>query len=81
MNYFLMLADTSYMGAINSLKGVVIEISKGVGAVLLLYGIIKFALAFQKLDQQGEHQAVFSIVAGAVLIGAGAVLSSLGVTG
>ena len=79
MNSLIMLADTSAgdLGALTKLEGIITGIAKGVGAVILLYGIIKFALAFQKLDQQGEHQAVFSIVAGAVLIAAGTILSVL----
>ena len=36
---------------------------------LTVYGGIKFAMAFRQMDQQGEHQAVYSVVAGGHEIG------------
>ena len=61
-----------YTHAIDSLKGVLITLGTSIGAVMLVYGGIKFAMAFRQMDQQGERQAVYSVVAGGVLLGLGA---------
>lgn len=73
----LLAASTSYTGAINSLKGVLITLGSAIGAVMLVYGGIKFAMAFRQMDQQGEHQAVYSVVAGGVLMGLSALVAAL----
>lgn len=44
---------------------------------MLVYGGIKFAMAFRQMDQQGEHQAVYSVVAGGVLVGLSALVTAL----
>lgn len=72
-----MILATSYMTAITSLKSVLLALGSSMGAVMLVYGGIKFAMAFRQMDQQGEHQAVYSIVAGGVLIGLSALVSAL----
>ena len=66
-----------YTHAIDSLKGVLIPLGTSIGAVMLVYGGIKFAMAFRQMDQQGEHQAVYSVVAGGVLLGLGALVAVL----
>lgn len=66
-----------YTYAIDSLKGVLITLGASIGAVMLVYGGIKFAMAFRQMDQQGEHQAVYSVVAGGVLLGLGALVAVL----
>ena len=66
-----------YTHAINQLKGVLITLGTSIGAVMLVYGGIKFAMAFRQMDQQGEHQAVYSVVAGGVLVGLSALISAL----
>lgn len=66
-----------YTHAIDSLKGVLIILGTSIGAVMLVYGGIKFAMAFRQMDQQGEHQAVYSVVAGGVLLGLGAFVAVL----
>ncbi len=63
--------------AIDSLKGVLITIGTAIGAVMLVYGGIRFAIAFKQLDQQGEHQAIYTVVAGGILIGLGALVAIL----
>lgn len=73
----LLAATTSYTKAITSLKGVLITLGSAIGAVMLVYGGIKFAMAFRQMDQQGEHQAVYSVVAGGVLMGLSALVSIL----
>ena len=69
--------DMGYTHAIDSLKGVLITLGTSIGAVMLVYGGIKFAMAFRQMDQQGEHQAVYSVVAGGVLLGLGALVAVL----
>ena len=66
-----------YTHAIDALKGILITLGTSIGAVMLVYGGIKFAMAFRVMDQQGEHQAVYSVVAGGVLLGLGAVVALL----
>lgn len=48
----------SYTKAITSLKGVLITLGSTIGAVMLVYGGIKFAMAFCQMNQQGEYQVV-----------------------
>lgn len=48
----------SYLRAITNLKTVLLSLGSAIGAVMLVYGGIKFAMAFRQMDQQGEHQAV-----------------------
>lgn len=67
----------AYTHAIDALKGVLITLGTSIGAVMLVYGGIKFAMAFRQMDQQGEHQAVYTVVAGGVLLGLGALVSIL----
>lgn len=66
-----------FVTAITNLKGVLLTLGAAIGAVMLVYGGIKFAMAFRQMDQQGEHQAVYSIVAGGVLIGLSALVAAL----
>ena len=61
----------------HAMKNVLITLGTSIGAVMLVYGGIKFAMAFRQMDQQGEHQAVFSVVAGGVLLGLGALVAVL----
>ena len=63
--------------AIDSLKGVLITLGTSIGVVMLVYGGIKFAMTFRQMDQQGEHQAVYSVVAGGVLVGLSALITAL----
>lgn len=51
----VVLAATSYTKAITSLKSVLLTLGSAIGAVMLVYGGIKFAMAFRQMDQQGEH--------------------------
>ena len=46
----------SYIHAIDPLKGILITLGTSIGAVMLVYGDIKFAMAFRQMNQQGEHQ-------------------------
>ena len=73
----IMATGSSYTTAITNLKGVLITLGSAIGAVMLVYGGIKFAMAFRQMDQQGEHQAVYSVVAGGVLMGLSALVTAL----
>ena len=72
-----LILAASYTKAITSLKSVLLTLGSAMGAVMLVYGGIKFAMAFRQMDQQGEHQAVYSVVAGGVLVGLSALISAL----
>jgi len=71
------LATAGYMRAITNLKTVLLTLGSAIGAVMLVYGGIKFAMAFRQMDQQGEHQAVYSVVAGGILVGLSALITAL----
>ena len=66
-----------YLTAITNLQTVLLAIGAAIGSVILVYGIIRFALAFQKMDQAGEHSAIYSIVAGGILLGGSALVAVL----
>ena len=70
--------EGSYTTALTKLKTVLCDVSKALGIIIIAYGGIKFAISFQKLDQQGEHQAAFSILAGGILLALGALCNALG---
>ena len=73
----MVLASAGYMRAITNLKTVLLSIGSAIGAVMIVYGGIKFAMAFRQMDQQGEHQAVYSVVAGGILVGLSALVTAL----
>ncbi len=68
----------SYTTQITNLKTVMTTIIVPVGAVLMVWGGIRFAIAFQKMDQNGEHSAIYTVIAGGICTGIGAVISALG---
>lgn len=76
---FPVYAAGGYTAPLDNLKTILITISGSAGVILVVYGGIRFAISFQKMDQNGEHQAVFTIIAGGILIGLSAVLGVLGV--
>lgn len=78
MSFFSIQTIAGYLSSIQNLKSVLTELAGAIGGIIIVYGGIKFALAFQKLDQQGEHQAVFTIVAGGVLLGLAGIVGLLG---
>ena len=73
----MMVVATSYTKAITSLKSVLLTLGAAIGAVMLVWGGIRFAMSFRQMDQQGEHQAVYTVVAGGVLVGLSALVSAL----
>lgn len=68
---------SSYTGAIDGLKGILTTIAAAIGGVLVIWGAIQFAISFKKMNQQGEHDAVISMAAGAVLVGISVVVGLL----
>ena len=44
-----------YTHAIDSLKGARITLGTSIGVVMLVYGGIKFAMAFRQMDQQAQR--------------------------
>jgi uncharacterized membrane protein YidH (DUF202 family) len=70
-------AEDSYIAPINKLKTVALSLVGSAGAIVLIYGIVKFAESFQKKDQGGEYNAIYTIMAGAIMAGASALLSAL----
>ncbi len=71
------LAAAGYTRAIDSLKSVLISIGTSIGAVMLVFGAIKFAMALRNVDQNGEHQGLYTIAAGSILLGLSALVSAL----
>ncbi len=71
------LAAAGYTKGIDSLKGVLISIGTSIGAVMLVFGGIKFAMALRNVDQNGEHQGLYTIAAGSILIGLSALVTAL----
>lgn len=69
--------EGSYVTAITNLKTVMTTILVPVGAVLIIWGGVRFAIAFQKMDQNGEHSAIYTIVAGGICVGITAVVTAL----
>lgn len=68
------LFATGFTGPIDNLVDILTTIASALGGVILMYGVIKFAFAFKNQDNQSEHSAIFTIVAGAVLLAAGVIL-------
>ena len=66
-----------YTHAIDSLKGVLITLGTALGAVMLVWGGIRFALSFRQMDSAGEHQAIYTVIAGGVLMALGALVAIL----
>lgn len=72
-------AETSYLAPLTNLKTIFVAVVAAAGVIVLGYGGLKFAVSFQKMDQNGEHQAIYTVIAGAIMIGISAILTALGV--
>ena len=71
------MVATSYVTAINNLKNILLTIGTALGAVMLVYGGIRFAMSFKDYDQNGEHRSVYTIIAGGILVGLSALVTAL----
>lgn len=83
MNNFQMacmqiLASGSYTTQIDNMGDILLTIASAIGGVILVYGLIRFAFAFKKMNQNGEHDAILTIVCGAALLGGSAIITALG---
>lgn len=67
----------SYLDPINKLKTVFLSIVAAGGVIVLIFGGMKFAEAFQKKDQNGEYSAIYTIIAGGIMIGISAFVAAL----
>lgn len=70
-------ANDAYLQPINKLKTVAISIVAAAGVIVLIYGGVKFAESFQKKDQNGEYNAIYTIVAGGIMVGISAIITAL----
>lgn len=70
-------SSSSYLDPINKLKIVFISIVAAAGVIVLGYGGVKFAESFQKKDQNGEYNAIYTIVAGAIMVGISGIIAAL----
>lgn len=71
-------AQQAYLAPLINLKTIFIALVASAGVIVLGYGGVKFAFSFQKMDQNGEYQAIFTVIAGAVLIGISGIMAALG---
>lgn len=70
-------AAASYTAPLTKLKTVMLVVLTAFGAPILIYGIAKFAISLKNLDQNGEHQAIYTIAAGGILVGADFVVAAI----
>lgn len=61
------------------LLGMVIWIARFIGAFLLLWGIVMFALALKNDEPESKTKAIMAFASGAVLIGLQAILTAAGI--
>lgn len=67
----------AYLKPLNNLKTIMLSIVATAGVIVLIFGIVRFAVAFQKMDQNGEHAAVYTMITGGIMAGAGTILAVL----
>lgn len=60
--------NDKYKEPVSKLTDILTTIAGAVGVVLLAYGGIKFAMAFKNHDNQGEQSAIYTIIAGGILL-------------
>lgn len=65
----------SYTAPLVKLKIAFIAIIASAGVIVLLYGVVKFAESFQKKDQNGEYNAIYTIIAGGIMTGISAFIA------
>lgn len=68
---------SAYLDPLNKAKTVFISIVAAAGVLVLGFGVLKFAEAFQKKDQNGEYNAIYTIAAGGIMIGISAIITAL----
>lgn len=66
-----------YLAPINNFKNVILAVVGAAGGCVFIYGIVKFAESFQKKDQNGEYAAIYTIIAGAICVGASLIVTAI----
>lgn len=72
-------AGGSYTAPLDNLKTIGLTICASAGVIVLIFGVVRFGAAFQKMDQNGEHAAINTMIFGGILLGASGILAALGV--
>lgn len=72
-------ASGGYTQPLDNLKTILLTIAASAGVIVLIFGGYRFAVSFQKMDQNGEHQAIYTIIAGGILVGLSTILAVMGV--
>lgn len=67
-----------YTTQLTNLKTILLTVAAAIGGVMLVWGGIQFAISFKKTNQQGEHDAILTVAAGALMLGISAVVTALG---
>ena len=62
-----------------NLKSILVGICAAVGGVLLVLGIFRLGMGFKNQDQQGLHNAVYTLVAAGILVGGSGLVQVLGI--
>ena len=78
MDYLVCQFAASYTGPIQKLKDVGFNYVSAFGAVVAVFGIVRFGLALQKNDQHGEFQAIATFGAGAIMFFGPQIVAALG---
>ena len=69
---------SGYTTQLTNLKTILITVATAIGGVMIVWGGISFAISFKKTNQQGEHDAIMTVAAGALMVGISAVVAALG---
>ena len=69
---------SGYTTQLTNLKTILLTVAAAIGGVMLVWGGIAFAISFKKQNQQGEHDAIMTVAAGALMVGISAVVTALG---
>ncbi|MCC8102236.1 MAG: hypothetical protein LIP11_08245 [Clostridiales bacterium] len=71
---------TSVVSQINSLNSFVLSIIQAAGVIVTAWGIFEFANGYQSHDGTQQTSALKRIIAGLIMVGAGTLMSMLGVS-
>ncbi|MCD7956772.1 MAG: hypothetical protein LUG93_13710 [Lachnospiraceae bacterium] len=71
---------TSVVTQINSLSSFVLSIIQAAGVIVTAWGVFEFANGYQSHDGTQQTSALKRIIAGLIMVGAGTLMSMLGVS-
>lgn len=66
---------------LSTLKGLFLGVLAGIGLIILIKGIGDTAQAYQQQDSHGMYDGAKGIVAGAIMVFAGSIITLLGISG